>query len=149
MRVTQGAYAGERTIPFIATDLIASSSHSLVGLRGIALSRSASVESHSTPSALLLAASQHPSPHSHSTSPTLYTYPAQCNATGARLGLDFAKKIKRADPNGVVLVDAAAYCATKSLDLGSCTQEDAPDAVVGSFYKIFVSVEISLRLTSS
>ncbi|GAA6007892.1 hypothetical protein JCM11491_006527 [Sporobolomyces phaffii] len=110
---------------------------SLVGLRGIALSRSASVVSHPTPSSLLLAASQQGLSTSNSTIPTLYTYPAQCNATGARLGLDFAKKIKRADPTAVVLVDAAAYCATKILDLGSVSEGEAPDAVVGSFYKIF------------
>ncbi|GAA5831135.1 hypothetical protein JCM5353_008774 [Sporobolomyces roseus] len=54
-----------------------------------------------------------------------------------RFGVDFAKKIKRADPGGVVLVDAAAYCATKILDLGSVGDEYAPDAIVGSFYKIF------------
>ncbi|GAA5843085.1 hypothetical protein JCM5353_000910 [Sporobolomyces roseus] len=110
---------------------------SLVGLRGIALSRSASVESHPTPSSLLLAASSRSSSTKPTSTPTLYTYPAQCNATGARLGLDLAKKIKRADAGGVVLVDAAAYCATKVLDLGSVSDEEAPDAIVGSFYKIF------------
>ena len=114
--------------------------NSLVGLRGFALSRSASVESHPTPSHLLLSAARQSETNPDSTSSTLYTYPAQCNATGARLGLDFAKKIKRADPTGVVLVDAAAYCATKVLDLSSVQEEEAPDAIVGSFYKIFVSL---------
>ncbi|GAA5895130.1 uncharacterized protein JCM6883_002328 [Sporobolomyces salmoneus] len=118
----------------IALRYLTESHTSLVGLRGIALSRSASVESHSTPSSLLRAASRQTL---NSRQPTLYTYPAQCNATGGRLGLDFAKKIKRADANGVVLVDAAAYCATKVLDLGSVSENEAPDAIVGSFYKIF------------
>ncbi|BGP19007.1 hypothetical protein JCM10213_009284 [Rhodosporidiobolus nylandii] len=106
---------------------------SLVGLRGIALSCSSPVTVHPTPTAFLRSALSSP-PSSH---PTLYTYPAQCNATGARLGLRFCGQIKRADPSAVVLVDAAAYCSTEVLDLGSVTEEDAPDYVVASAYKIF------------
>ncbi|GAA5928013.1 hypothetical protein JCM1841_001820 [Sporobolomyces salmonicolor] len=114
---------------------------SLVGLRGIALARSSSVAVHETPSSLLQAA-RRSRPACASTStlpslPTLYTYPAQCNATGARLGLRYCSQIKKADPGAIVLVDAAAYCATNVLDLGSVNEDEAPDFVVGSFYKIF------------
>jgi hypothetical protein len=43
-----------------------------------------------------------------------YAYPAQCNATGARLGLRYAAQIKHANSNAKILVDAAAY--TRSVD---------------------------------
>ncbi|GAA6006161.1 hypothetical protein JCM10207_000546 [Rhodosporidiobolus poonsookiae] len=108
---------------------------SLVGLRGIALSRSSAVSSHPTPSSLLQSARA--SSASFTDHPTLYVYPAQCNATGARLGLRFCAQIKRADPMAAVLVDAAAYSATSVLDLGSMDEKDAPDFVVASAYKIF------------
>ncbi|GAA5924502.1 uncharacterized protein JCM15063_005660 [Sporobolomyces koalae] len=121
----------------IALRYLTESHTSLVGLRGVALARSASVEAHSTPSSLLAAAETQSQSLVTTTVPTLYTYPAQCNATGSRLGLDFAKQIKARDPRAVVLVDAAAYCATKVLDLGSISDENTPDAVVGSFYKVF------------
>ncbi|GAA5885063.1 hypothetical protein JCM6882_007214 [Rhodosporidiobolus microsporus] len=110
---------------------------SLVGLRGIALSRCSPVVSHPTPSSLLRSALSSPSPSSLSSSPTLYAYPAQCNATGSRLGLGFCAQIKRADPGAAVLVDSAAYSSTSVLDLGAMKEKEAPDFVVASAYKIF------------
>ena len=117
--------------------------HSLVGLRGTALSRNSPVAAHRTPSALLRSAlSARSTPRASSSTrpppPTLYSYPAQCNATGARLGLRFGAQIKRANPRAAVLVDAAAYCSTSVLDLGSVAEHEAPDFVVASVYKIFV-----------
>lgn len=114
---------------------------SLVGLRGYPLARGRIVKAHQTPSALLQSAAA----QSRSTSPpTLYAYPAQCNATGARLGLRYAAQIKRANPNARILVDAAAYSSTSVLDLGAIPAEEAPDFVVASIYKIFVRTPIRL-----
>ncbi|BGP37399.1 hypothetical protein JCM10450v2_001309 [Rhodotorula kratochvilovae] len=115
---------------------------SLVGLRGKALSRCSAVAAHRTPTALLrsaLAASSTPFPSTsfRPATPTLCSYPAQCNATGARLGLRFGAQIKRANPSAAVLVDAAAYSSTSVLDLGSVPASEAPDFVVASVYKIF------------
>ncbi|GAA6041299.1 hypothetical protein JCM8097_001326 [Rhodosporidiobolus ruineniae] len=110
---------------------------SLVGLRGTALSRSSSVATHRSPTSLLRSALSRSALSSKSRHPTLYTYAAQCNATGARLGLRFCTQIKQADPNAVVLVDSAAYSATSVLDLGSVNEREAPDFVVASAYKIF------------
>ncbi|GAA5898720.1 hypothetical protein JCM8208_004740 [Rhodotorula glutinis] len=115
---------------------------SLVGLRGTALSRNSPVVAHRTPSALLRSAGSSRSASRASSStraptPTLYSYPAQCNATGARLGLRFGAQIKRANPLAAVLVDAAAYSSTSVLDLGSVSEGEAPDFVVASVYKIF------------
>ncbi|GAA5829047.1 hypothetical protein JCM11251_004107 [Rhodosporidiobolus azoricus] len=108
---------------------------SLVGLRGTALSRCSSVASHPSPSSLLRSALSSPSA-STTSAPTLYTYPAQCNATGSRLGLRFCQQIKRADPAAAILVDSAAYSSTSVLELGSICEEEAPDFVVASAYKI-------------
>ncbi|BGO97155.1 Molybdenum cofactor sulfurase [Rhodotorula toruloides ATCC 204091] len=112
---------------------------SLVGLRGIALARSSPVLSHRTPSSLLRSARSSRSipVDPSSDTPTLYTYPAQCNATGYRLGLGFCAQIKRANPEAKVLVDAAAYSSTSVLDLGACREGEEPDFVVASMYKIF------------
>lgn len=109
-------------------------SGSLVGLRGYPLARGRTVKAHQTPSDLLQSAAQSRSARA----PILYAYPAQCNATGARLGLRYAAQIKRANPNAKVLVDAAAYSSTSILDLGALPAEEAPDFVVASIYKIFV-----------
>ncbi|GAA5943958.1 hypothetical protein JCM3775_004722 [Rhodotorula graminis] len=115
---------------------------SLVGLRGTALSRNSPVAAHRTPSSLLRSAlssrsAARPSSSTRAPTPTLYSYPAQCNATGARLGLRFAAQIKRANPHAAVLVDAAAYSSTSVLDLGSVSANEAPDFVVASVYKMF------------
>ncbi|GAA5998033.1 uncharacterized protein JCM10292_002275 [Rhodotorula paludigena] len=117
---------------------------SLVGLRGCALAHAAPVAVHRSPSALLRSARSSGSAQSASSAslpadsaPTLYAYPAQCNATGSRLGLRFCAQIKRANPHAAVLVDAAAYTSTSVLDLGSVKEEEAPDFVVASVYKIF------------
>ncbi|GJN88068.1 hypothetical protein Rhopal_001024-T1 [Rhodotorula paludigena] len=48
-----------------------------------------------------------------------------------------ADTIKRANPHAAVLVDAAAYSSTSVVDLGSVNEEEAPDFVVASVYKIF------------
>lgn len=115
---------------------------SLVGLRGYALAQECRVVAHQTPEELLRSAanrSASPSTSSAVSQPsTLYTYPAQCNATGARLGLRFAAQIKRADPEARVLVDAAAYSSTSVLDLGTLPPAESPDFVVASVYKILV-----------
>ncbi|TKA53203.1 hypothetical protein B0A53_04059 [Rhodotorula sp. CCFEE 5036] len=117
-----------------ALEYLVESHTSLVGLRGYPLARGRIVKAHQTPSALLQSAAA----QSRSTSPpTLYAYPAQCNATGARLGLRYAAQIKRANPNARILVDAAAYSSTSVLDLGAIPAEEAPDFVVASIYKIF------------
>lgn len=75
--------------------------------------------------------------------PTLAAYPAQCNATGARLGLELGRRIKRRAPNTAVLLDAAAYLSTSVLDLGAVPIDEAPDFVVCSFYKILVRLLLS------
>lgn len=80
--------------------------------------------------------------------PSLAAYPAQCNATGSRLGLELGKRIKQSSPNTAVLLDAAAYLSTSVLELGAIPVEEAPDFVACSFYKVFVSVK-ALRSSSS
>ncbi|BGO88953.1 hypothetical protein NBRC10512_005707 [Rhodotorula toruloides] len=112
---------------------------SLVGLRGISLARSSPVRSHRTPSSLLHSArsSRSLSFDPPNGTPILYTYPAQCNATGARLGLGFCAQIKRENPEAKVLVDAAAYSSTSVLNLGACEEGEEPDFIVASVYKIF------------
>ncbi|KAG0665368.1 hypothetical protein C6P46_006815 [Rhodotorula mucilaginosa] len=117
-----------------ALEYLVESHTSLVGLRGYPLARGRRVKAHQTPSALLQSAAA----QSRSASPpTLYAYPAQCNATGARLGLRYAAQIKHANSNAKILVDAAAYSSTSVLDLGAIPAEEAPDFVVASIYKIF------------
>ncbi|KAF5376100.1 hypothetical protein D9615_007758 [Tricholomella constricta] len=105
---------------------------SLVGIRGCALAAGAAVES------LDLDTFVHPREEEGSC--VLHAYPAQCNVTGSRLGLHPALIISsrgRKD-NEALLVDAAAYLSTSPLDLGGLRYEDAPDFVVGSFYKTYV-----------
>jgi molybdenum cofactor sulfurtransferase len=75
--------------------------------------------------------------------PSLAAYPAQCNATGSRLGLELGRRIKRRFPETAILLDAAAYLSTSVLDLGSVPLEEAPDFVACSFYKIFVGLTSS------
>ncbi|KAI5477817.1 Molybdenum cofactor sulfurase [Pseudohyphozyma bogoriensis] len=67
----------------------------------------------------------------------LFAYPAQCNATGKRLGLELCRKIKQRHPACAVLLDAAAYLASTPLDLDSIPTEEAPDFVACSFYKLY------------
>ncbi|KAJ7693541.1 pyridoxal phosphate-dependent transferase [Mycena rosella] len=102
---------------------------SLVGVRGCALARGASVDSMDVDT--MLDSSQEDSRLS------LFAYPAQCNATGQRLGLEYGRLLKQRHPNACILLDAAAYISTAVLDLGSIPLEDAPDFVACSFYKIF------------
>ncbi|BGP53509.1 hypothetical protein JCM8202v2_001068 [Rhodotorula sphaerocarpa] len=126
--------------PGTGLEYLVESHTSLVGLRGYALAQECRVVAHQTPEELLRSAanrSASPSTSSAVSQPsTLYTYPAQCNATGARLGLRFAAQIKRADPEARVLVDAAAYSSTSVLDLGTLPPAESPDFVVASVYKI-------------
>ncbi|GAA5872803.1 hypothetical protein JCM3774_006335 [Rhodotorula dairenensis] len=117
-----------------ALEYLVESHTSLVGLRGYPLAHGRTVRAHRTPSDLLLSAVAQSRRAGRS---TLYAYPAQCNATGARLGLRYAAQIKRANPDAKVLVDAAAYCSTSVLDLGALPADEAPDFVVASVYKIF------------
>ncbi|SGY67721.1 BQ5605_C004g02801 [Microbotryum silenes-dioicae] len=98
---------------------------SLVGMRGVATSRGASVSCLDSTRDLI------------NSDAALIAYPAQCNATGSRIGLDLARRIKRRSPKTSVLVDAAAYLSTSVLDLGSIPLEEAPDFVACSFYKCF------------
>ncbi|KAF8213638.1 pyridoxal phosphate-dependent transferase [Mycena galopus ATCC 62051] len=102
---------------------------SLVGVRGCALARGAVVAAMDIDD--MLESSQ-----DDSSSPTLFAYPAQCNATGQRLGLGYGLALKRRHPNACILLDAAAYLATAVLDLGSIPFDLAPDFIACSFYKI-------------
>ncbi|KAK7064665.1 molybdenum cofactor sulfurase [Favolaschia claudopus] len=101
---------------------------SLVGVRGCALSRGAVVAAMDVND--MLECSQDDS------SPTLFAYPAQCNATGQRLGLGYGVQLKRRHPQACILLDAAAYLSTAILDLASIPINQAPDFIPCSFYKI-------------
>ena len=112
---------------------------SVVGIRGCALARGTLVDTLSGPS-----------PEDGFNGTTLWAYPAQCNVTGSRLGLDFCKELKqdhRENGKGdlVVLVDAAAYLSTTPLHLGRIPYNDAPDFIACSFYKIYVRNCLSLK----
>lgn len=121
-------------MPPATTDLGIKLYHSLVGLRGIALDRQATVEA--------LEIDQFLSESIASPTPQLdlAAYPAQCNVTGTRLGLGLCQHIKQRYPNRTVLVDAAAYVSTSPLSLGSVPLNHAPDFLVCSFYKTLVSM---------
>ncbi|KAJ6519329.1 molybdenum cofactor sulfurase [Mycena sanguinolenta] len=101
---------------------------SLVGVRGCALAEGAAVAAMAVDD--MLESTQDDS------SPTLFAYPAQCNATGQRLGLGYGVQLKRRHPNACILLDAAAYLATAVLDLGSVPLDRAPDFIACSFYKV-------------
>lgn len=105
---------------------------SVVGIRGCALARGARVDALSCPF-----------PEDEFNGTTLWAYPAQCNVTGSRLGLDFCEELKRGHREKgkgdlVVLIDAAAYLSTTPLHLGRVPYDDAPDFIACSFYKIYV-----------
>lgn len=108
---------------------------SVVGIRGCALARGARVD------ALSSLPPEDETCDFNGT--TMWAYPAQCNVTGSRLGLDFCRKLKRGHREKgrgdlAVLVDAAAYLSTTPLDLGRVPYDDAPDFIACSFYKIYV-----------
>ncbi|KAG6841818.1 hypothetical protein C0991_006702 [Blastosporella zonata] len=109
---------------------------SLVGIRGCALAGGAEVESLDL-DAFLSPGSSEDDPEGR----ILHAYPAQCNVTGSRLGLHpalaLARTVNRRIAQQAVLVDAAAYLSTSPLDLSSVQYDEAPDFVVGSFYKIY------------
>ena len=104
---------------------------SLVGIRASALEKGASVESIDTIDHFL---------QCDAADTMLCGYPAQCNVTGSRIGLQLARELKRRTKNNTtaVVVDAAAYLSTSVLDLGSIPYDEAPDFVACSFYKIYV-----------
>ncbi|KAJ6569662.1 pyridoxal phosphate-dependent transferase [Mycena capillaripes] len=102
---------------------------SLVGVRGCALTRGAVVVAVDVDE--MLEFSQH-----DDSSPSLFAYAAQCNATGQRIGLGYTGLLKERHPNALVLLDAAAYLSTAVLDLGSVPLDLAPDYIACSFYKI-------------
>ncbi|KAG5636986.1 hypothetical protein H0H81_006192 [Sphagnurus paluster] len=104
---------------------------SLVGIRGCALVAGAAVESLDLDAFLISQQVE---------GCVLHAYPAQCNVTGSRLGLGPAIALARQgrDRKQAILVDAAAYLSTSPLDLSLVSYEEAPDFVVGSFYKIYV-----------
>ncbi|KAJ7275540.1 pyridoxal phosphate-dependent transferase [Mycena haematopus] len=101
---------------------------SLVGVRGCALAKGAIVAAMEVDD--MLESIQ------DNSSPILIAYPAQCNATGQRLGLGYSIALKRRHPNACILLDAAAYLATAVLDLESVPLDLAPDFIACSFYKI-------------
>jgi molybdenum cofactor sulfurtransferase len=101
---------------------------SLVGVRGCALTRGAVVAAMDVDE--MLESSQ------DNSSPTLFAYAAQCNATGQRLGLEYSRLLKQRHPNACILLDAAAYLSTAVLELGSIPSDLAPDFMVVSVYKI-------------
>ncbi|KAK4705574.1 molybdenum cofactor sulfurtransferase, partial [Phenoliferia sp. Uapishka_3] len=104
---------------------------SLVGIRGPALENGADVESMDDEAIEKWLAS--PSNKSRE----IFAYPAQCNATGSRLGLDIGRVVKKRDRSTAVLLDASAYLSTSPLDLDSLPFDEAPDFIVCSFYKLF------------
>ena len=65
----------------------------------------------------------------------LFAYPAQSNMTGYRPPLSWSKRIRRQYPNSYILLDAASYLTSGSLDLSD--YDEAPDFVALAFYKIF------------
>lgn len=78
--------------------------------------------------------------HSNNDTTTLFAYAAQCNATGRKLPLSLCRDAKRRNKNTMVILDAAAFLSTSSMDLGQIPLDEAPDFVSFSFYKIYVSV---------
>jgi molybdenum cofactor sulfurtransferase len=68
---------------------------------------------------------------------TLWAYPAQCDVMGSRLGLGFARELKRRT-KVAVLVNTAGYSSSTVLDLNSIPYDEAPNFVACSFYKIYV-----------
>jgi molybdenum cofactor sulfurtransferase len=61
----------------------------------------------------------------------LYAFPAECNFSGIAFDLDMIERV-HADPNALVLLDAAKFIATNRLDL----TKYKPDFVPMSLYKI-------------
>ncbi|KAM0792694.1 hypothetical protein ACM66B_002474 [Microbotryomycetes sp. NB124-2] len=108
---------------------------SLVGIRGVALARNATVLALDSVEQLLQAVADVNCPHAQRH--TLVAYPAQCNVTGSRLGTDLCRAIKRLNPSVKVLCDAAAYLSTSTLHIASIPLDEAPDYVACSFYKLF------------
>ncbi|PWY98319.1 PLP-dependent transferase [Testicularia cyperi] len=69
--------------------------------------------------------------------PGLIGLPLQCNATGRRYG-NLMRRICKHRNNTFVLVDAASYLSSSSrLDFAQLTEDEQPDFVAFSFYKIF------------
>lgn len=118
---------------------------SVVGVRGCALSNGARVDALDSPPG---------NDGDEFEGITLWAYPAQCNVTGSRLGLDLGRDLKRnAKTKGrqgklAILVDAAAYLSTTPLDLDSIPYDEAPDFIACSFYKIFVRPHLHFPLAS-
>lgn len=106
---------------------------SLVGVRGVALERRADVEAMDDEEV-----EEWLENGMGGDGRELFAYPAQCNATGSRLGLELARRAKRRDPGTSVLVDAAAWLATQTLQLDAVPFDEAPDFIVCSMYKLFV-----------
>jgi selenocysteine lyase/cysteine desulfurase len=108
---------------------------SLVGLRAIALEKGAEVDAMDVEDVEDMLADCDDDSRT-----SLAAYPAQCNATGSRLGLELGRRIKKRSPGTAVLLDAAAYLSNSVLDLDSLPIDEAPDFVACSFYKLFVSI---------
>ncbi|KAJ7071388.1 molybdenum cofactor sulfurase [Mycena amicta] len=102
---------------------------SLVGVRGCAMARGAVVSALDAHEMLEL-------PQKAGVDSTLFAYPAQCNATGSRLGLEYSRLLKEKHPDAFILLDASAYLSTAVLDLASIPLHSAPDFIACSFYKI-------------
>lgn len=120
---------------------------SLVGIRGIAEEKGVEVEGMGmgsflewiSPAPSTTSATSPPPPPPLDYSRTLFAYPAQCNTTSSLLSLSPIPLIKKKYPGIKVLLDAAAWVGTKKLNLAGVGEEEGPDFVVGSFYKIYVS----------
>lgn len=109
---------------------------SLVGVRGCAVAKGALVESMELSDIERFLRNHNINADEEAN--TLWGYPAQCNVTGARIGLQLARELKRRNQNTAVVVDAAAYLSTSMLDLHSIPYDEAPDFIACSFYKIYV-----------
>ena len=65
--------------------------------------------------------------------PTLHCFSAMSNFNGRKYPLSWIQKLQSVSDSNFVLLDAASYVSTNSLDLSKVT----PDFVVMSFYKMF------------
>lgn len=119
---------------------------SVIGVREILKSRNVSFNcvtaSEIRTFELSLQNSEHPSRNAvrkNVLSNNLFAFPAQSNFSGQRYPLSWVKKIQGQSMfagchgNWYVLLDAASFLTTSTIDLTECQ----PDFVVLSFYKIF------------
>ncbi|KAF9192281.1 hypothetical protein BGZ51_005850 [Haplosporangium sp. Z 767] len=167
--VASGTTAGTDAGAVSKLKILREAHTSLVGLRGLAVDEEGSsidvetitqqelerlLATSSAKDSQTSTTSHHPSPPLSPSSSTvhlaqesekdtttynLYAYPAQCNFSGRRFPLSWAKRIKSAldttTSKNLVLLDAASYVMTSELDLSDL--QSSPDFIVISFYKMF------------